>query len=311
MDDKVDKESFLLPETRCGHHVSAETKLCWKAMLDMVEELDRICRKHHIKYFLIAGSLLGAIRHKGFIPWDDDVDIALFRDDYNKLEQILPAELPSNMFMQTTLTDPGYETAHMKIRLLGTAAILKGAILSHRRHNMGLFVDVFALDGEPRTRFGKKLLTIIARLWRDFAIYHTAGKRFEHLRGRFKKVVYNIIWGLLGTKTVYRLREWCFAKVKIRADGYCVQAPCEWGYDQRYRYPVSLLQNTIDKPFEYLMLKVPEKYDEVLSQTYGNWHEIVKGGSAHTMVDMSLSRSYKEILVNKYGYSENELAGIP
>ena len=84
------KEHFLEPETRSGHYVSAETKACWKAMLDMVEEIDRICRKHDIKYFLIAGSLLGAIRHRGFIPWDDDVDIALFRKDYDKLEKILP-----------------------------------------------------------------------------------------------------------------------------------------------------------------------------------------------------------------------------
>ena len=64
------KEHFLEPETRCGHYVSVETKACWKVMLDIVEVVDRICRKHDINYFLIAGSLLGAIRHKGFIPWD-------------------------------------------------------------------------------------------------------------------------------------------------------------------------------------------------------------------------------------------------
>ena len=99
------KKHFLEAETRSGHYISAEMKACWKAMLDMVEEVDRICRKHHIKYFLIAGTLLGAIRHRGFIPWDDDIDIALFRDDYDKLERILPEELPSNMFMQTLATD--------------------------------------------------------------------------------------------------------------------------------------------------------------------------------------------------------------
>jgi lipopolysaccharide cholinephosphotransferase len=280
-------------------------------MLDMVEEIDRICRKYDIKYFLIAGSLLGAIRHKGFIPWDDDIDIALFREDYDRLEKILPTELPPNLFMQTTSTDPGYETAHMKIRLAGTAAILKGAILSHRRYNMGLFVDVFALDGVPRTKLGKGILTMIGTRWRDFVSYHTARKKFERKRGRCKKFLYDIIWRIVGTKVIYLLREWCFARVKVQPDGDCVQAPCEWGYDQRYRYPVALLQDTVDKPFEYLTLKVPEKYEEVLTQTYGNWHEIVKGGSAHTIVAMSLSESYKKILVNKYGYSEKELANIP
>jgi lipopolysaccharide cholinephosphotransferase len=297
------KVRFLEPETRCGHYVNAETKACWKAMLDMVEELDRICRKYDIKYFLIAGSLLGAIRHKGFIPWDDDVDIALFRHDYDRLEKILPKELPSNMFMQTMLTDSGYETAHMKIRLAGTAAILRGAIQSHRRYNMGLFVDVFALDGVPRTNLGKKILTKIGEKWREFVSCHTAWTKQKCRRWKLKKLFYDIIWGIFGTRIIYLLREWCFARVKIRPDGDCVQAPCEWGYDQRYRYPVALLQNVIDMPFEYLTLKVPEKYNEVLTQTYGNWHEIVKGGSAHTIVAMSLSESYKNILVDRYGYT--------
>lgn len=310
MDDKVDKESFLLPETRCGHHVSAETKLCWKAMLDMVEELDRICRKHHIKYFLIAGSLLGAIRHRGFIPWDDDVDIALFREDYDKLEKILPKELPENMFMQTTLTDPGYETAHMKIRMSGTAAILSGGVHFHRRYNMGLFVDVFALDGVPRTKLVEKLLTFIGCRWREFVSYHTMCKKLDFLRG-VKKLIYDVVWCVFGTRTVYKVREWCFARVKIRPDGDCVQAPCEWGYAQRYRYPVKLLQNTIDVPFEYLTVKVPQRYDELLTQTYGNWHKIVKGGSAHKIIEMSPFLCYKEILKKKYGYSTKELANIP
>jgi phosphorylcholine metabolism protein LicD len=215
------------------------------------------------------------------------------------------------MFMQTTLTDPGYETAHMKIRMSGTAAILKGAIQFHRRYNMGIFIDIFALDGVPTTKYGRWILTKIGGRWRDFVSYRNAHIRFPQLRGRFKKFLYSVIWVLFGTRLIYRIREWCFARIKTCIDGDCVQTPCEWGYNQKYRYPVELLQNTVDVPFEYLTLKVPEKYDEVLTQTYGNWHEIVKGGSAHTMVDMSLSRSYKEILVNKYGYSENELAGIP
>jgi len=305
--NNVVNENFLLPETRCDYYVSAETKACWKAMLDMVEQLDRVCRKYNIKYFLIAGSLLGAVRHKGFIPWDDDIDIALFREDYDRLEKILPGELPLNMFMQTTLTDPGYETAHMKIRLAGTTAILRGAINMHRRYNMGLFVDVFALDGVPKTKFGKFLLTMIGRGFRSFVSYHSAGVRSTRLRGKLKRAVHDLIWRIVGTKNIYRLREWCFAMVDIRAGGDCVQAPCEWGYEQKYRYPVELLEDTVDMPFEYLTLKVPARYEEVLTHTYGDWRKIVKGGSAHTIVAMSATESYKEKLIDAYGYSEQEL----
>lgn len=181
------KEHFLEPETRCGHYVSADTKACWKAMLDMLEEVDRICRKHDIKYFLIAGSLLGAIRHKGFIPWDDDVDIALFRDDYDRLEKILQKELPSNMFMQTLATDPGYDATHLKIRLAGTTAIMKCAINERYRYNMGIFIDVFALDGIPETEFGRKTAMKLTGRLNDVIRFHSMGRKPNRMREWVKK----------------------------------------------------------------------------------------------------------------------------
>ena len=77
-------------------------------MLEMAKVLDRICKKHNIPYFLYAGSLLGAIRHDGFIPWDDDFDVALLRKDYHRLLKILPDELPSNIVLQSNDTDKNY-----------------------------------------------------------------------------------------------------------------------------------------------------------------------------------------------------------
>ena len=77
-------------------------------MLEMVKEVDRICRKYDIPYFLYGGTLLGAIRHNGFIPWDDDLDVGLLRKDYQRLMKILPDELPEHMVLQTNDTDPNY-----------------------------------------------------------------------------------------------------------------------------------------------------------------------------------------------------------
>ena len=74
-------------------------------MLDMVKELDRVCRKHDIPYFLYGGTLLGAVRHNGFIPWDDDLDVGLLRKDYIKLMSVLPEELPDCYVLQNNDTD--------------------------------------------------------------------------------------------------------------------------------------------------------------------------------------------------------------
>ena len=77
-------------------------------MLEMVVELDRVCRKHNIPYFLYGGTLLGAVRHNGFIPWDDDLDVGLLREDYLRLLKVLPEELPSHIVLQSNDTDPNY-----------------------------------------------------------------------------------------------------------------------------------------------------------------------------------------------------------
>ena len=85
-------------------------------MLEMVKELDRICKKHNIPYFLYGGTLLGAIRHNGFIPWDDDLDVGLRHKDYVKLMKVLPQELPEHIALQTNKTDKNYFYFFAKLR---------------------------------------------------------------------------------------------------------------------------------------------------------------------------------------------------
>ena len=113
-----------------------------KIELEMLLEVDRICKKFNIRYFLIAGTLLGAIRHKGFIPWDDDIDIIIPLNDYIKFCKVAEKELNKNYFLQNYKTD---FTAmwYTKIRKNNTTAIQ--ANHKNKLHHQGIWIDIFPL----------------------------------------------------------------------------------------------------------------------------------------------------------------------
>lgn len=116
--------------------------------MDMIRELDRVCRKHDIKYVLYGGSLLGAVRHKGYIPWDDDADLAMLREDYERFKSVAH-ELDSNIcFFQDTNTDKYYRWGYAKLRRVGTEFVRAGQ--EHLKCKTGLFIDIFPLDDIPK-----------------------------------------------------------------------------------------------------------------------------------------------------------------
>ena len=113
-------------------------------MLEMVTEVDRVCRKYGIPYFLYGGTLLGAIRHNGFIPWDDDLDVGLMRKDYLRLLEVLPAELPPHMVLQTNDTDKNYFYCFAKLR--DTRSFLDEGAYDRAFKYRGIFIDLFPFD---------------------------------------------------------------------------------------------------------------------------------------------------------------------
>ena len=117
-------------------------------LLDMLSEVDRVCKKHDINYTLIGGTLLGAVRHGGFIPWDDDIDIAMLRSEFEKFKFVCQAEVDSDRyFFQDNSTDPEYRWGYARLRRLDSEFVRIGQ--EHMKMRTGIFLDIYPADNIP------------------------------------------------------------------------------------------------------------------------------------------------------------------
>ena len=139
----VISEEFLKEEVRNDFVVTTERKKLWAVMLDILFEYDSVCKKYGLTYYLWSGSLLGAVRHSGFIPWDDDIDVIMPRDDYEKFLQ-LGSEFKDPYFFQTPYTDPGYYYSFAKIRNSNTTGVVDMFAYNHFNH--GIWISILPLD---------------------------------------------------------------------------------------------------------------------------------------------------------------------
>lgn len=141
--------------------------------LDMMVEFDRLCRAENIHYVICCGTLLGAVRHKGYIPWDDDADIAMLREEYEKFKKVAHKLNSKICFFQDHSTDPEYRWGYGKLRRTGTKYIRLGQ--EHIKCKTGVYVDIFPLDDIPKTTIGQIANDIECFCWRK-VLYSEVGK---------------------------------------------------------------------------------------------------------------------------------------
>ena len=138
-------DSFFDEQDRLGFHIDRKRKELWAIELDMLYELDRVCNKLNVQYFLDGGTLLGAARDGHIIPWDDDIDVSMLRKDYDVFLHEAPKEFEPPFFLQTGYTEKNYFRGHCQLRRSDTCAILPGE-LGKVYYNQGIFLDIFVLD---------------------------------------------------------------------------------------------------------------------------------------------------------------------
>jgi lipopolysaccharide cholinephosphotransferase len=146
----------VFPDNR--HLGETDLRKAQLIMLRMLKVVDAICCQHNISYWLEAGTLLGAVRHQGFIPWDDDIDISMLRADFERFKTIAPKALPSELFMQTDKTDKGYYNCSSPLKIRDTKSLFVEVTEEEdERVHQGVFIDIFPYDAIPdRTLYLKR-----------------------------------------------------------------------------------------------------------------------------------------------------------
>ena len=237
--------------------------------LEILLEIDKVCKKHNIKYYLYYGSLIGAVRHSGFIPWDDDIDIVLFREDYDKLMSVLASELSENFWLQNYDTDDEYWHLYAKVRKRGTLYKERNTD-NIPDEKCGIWVDIFPLDNaHPRRPVDKAINGILKTM--EFAIKQ---KQLSVPNSEFSRRFLPFIkfWSLFSKKSLIKKEQKLLQIFNKRSTPYCTNMGNVAPKAPTLYKKASFGQKFIN--FDGEMLPVPQDYDDILTTCYGDYMKI-------------------------------------
>lgn len=224
-------------------------------MLELLVEVDRICRKHNIRYWLSSGTLIGAARHKGFIPWDDDLDIEMLLPDYKRLMKVLPQELPDTMALQSVETDPNYFFFYAKVR------DRRSHLEESNRYDRvwkerGIYIDIFPFYKQP--------------LWTHILSEKTQGHVYKIMNrmGEGDKEMWKVRAITRFNRFIVHPVLKLFCKLSRARETYGLGIPY---HDPRHLEDIFPLT---EMEFEGHMFPVPKDTHKVLTLKYGDYMQL-------------------------------------
>lgn len=269
---------FMFPDAYDGKLTAIQNVL-----LAFLLEVDRICKKHNIKYFLGGGSLLGAIRHKGFIPWDDDADVMMLREDYDKFLKVLPDELSNKFSYQTYKSKELNHFPFTKIRINNT--VLSTEFTSNFDYlHQGIFLDVLAQDRTSDNKFIRKIHMRATAAFRWLVLDKWRGTSVKG-RSKLSSFVANVLKAVLPMAFL----EYMQNKLMVL---YKNKKKCKYLYDSMGRnigngaFPAEWLSDAVWVDFENTKLPVPKEYNKYLTYLYGDYMNMIPVSKRHVSHDI-------------------------
>ena len=279
-------KEFFLDEVREGFYVPAMMKRAWAAEIEILFEIDKICEKHELHYCIDYGTLLGAIRHRGFIPWDDDIDIMMMREDYEIFSKVANAELPEELSFCSIMDNSNYElTSHVKHNKM---LISSKALGKYHNYLYGAGVDIFPYDRLSTDHEKEKnRIELFDALCILASLPSIDEKNITVLEYETKKVE-----KLLGIKLQYSPN---YRKELLQLLKDCVQKFNQDGGHKIASLPDLTLYKDMGKGvfedswfgadsfmnFEFLSLPAPKEYFAVIKNKYHDYGLMKKDGGAH------------------------------
>ncbi|MBO6147929.1 MAG: LicD family protein [Lachnospiraceae bacterium] len=292
---------YFEAEEREGFFVSSMMKRYWAAQLKVLYEIDRVCRKHGLKWFADCGTLLGAVRHGGYIPWDDDLDICMLRHDWLKFFEVAEEELPEGYRLLNTRLEKEFEP--MLGRITNGQAIEYGK--EHMKEYFGcpyaVGIDIFPLDGlsddeeaeEDRRELALNVEMAYAQVNSGQLDTPECRKLLADIERQNHTILHrrgDILWELR------LLLEKCYMMYPSE-NAENIALMTFWIVHHNHKYSRKLFEDAVLLPFEFARIPVPARYNEVLTIEYGNYMSVHKGGGIH---DYPLYKAQEEKLWKKY-----------
>ena len=296
-------ESFYEGEERIGYYIRPIMKRMWAVMMEVLSVVSDICERHDIRWFADSGTLLGAVRHNGFIPWDDDVDIAMLRADYDRFIRIAPYELPAGWKLFNGSQDSSPNSLITRVINTDTVCVEKEFLM----HNHGcpyiMGVDIFVLDkvseNPEEDELYRALLTMLYDVFRKIDNNMTIKDCTCEIRQEVEEIQQALVVELNPDgqlkKQIAVLADQLSAIFNDSESKTLAQNP--WYINRpEVRIPASCYDDTIIMPFETMMVRVPSGYDTVLRTWFGDDYMTPKHTGVHTSLEKSenLLRQYYE-----------------
>lgn len=300
-------ESRYFAEDVNGFHIRAMDKRYKYSSIESLEEFDRICKVLGLRYFAYYGTMLGAVRHKGFIPWDDDIDVIMFRKDFNDFLRMAPGVISEGFKLEFA-----ENSAIFPLRLTNGNSIELQEEFLQRFHGCPYptGIDIYVLDKLPKTQEERDLLQTLYTVTKYVAQYKDS--KFEEVYDLDIHEDENDIADMLdffeetlGVSFVRdhtlseQLAKLCnrLAAIYNDTDSDIVTRMEYWSSDgQHEMMPIECFSDMIMMPFEEIMVPIPVGYDELLTRIYGDYMTPVMGGGAH---EYGHYREYEELLLGR------------
>lgn len=243
-----------------------DIKRLHQIQLQMLKCFIELCSRHSLRYFLVGGSCLGSVRHKGFIPWDDDIDVAMPRNDYEAFMTIAQLELPSRYFLQNMKSEPDFPMCFAKLRDSRTTFIEKS--LSEFRINHGVYIDIFPLDGYRNTKcFHFRNLIYGVAISRFFTTVPIKDKKDRLIKRILRKVI-NLMFN--NYYVIRNKQDRLYKKYNYDDSDVVVNYCGAWGIKKEAVFKEYFGTGTVGL-FEGVEVILPESWDNYLAHLYGNY----------------------------------------